>query len=434
MSATSRFVVLGLALPRSPWFRSVAQWSNSASVPVEFVKCMSVNEVRAYLAGGRAFSALLVDGAAPGLDRDLIDLARTTGCAVIVVDDMRLTRDWVGLGASAVVNPLFERDDLVDLLQQRASRIHRNDVVPGDEPSVPATALTAHVAMVCGAGGTGVSTAAIALAQGLCDDLRYGRMVLLADFALHAEQAMLHDARDVVPGIQELVEAHRVGRPPLEDLRRFTYDVPERGYQLLLGLRRARNWSTIRPRAFAAAFESARLGWRAVVCDTDADLEGEAEGGSMDVEERHLLARSVADHADAVFVVGHPTMKGIHGLVRVIGDLLDHQIDPERIVPVVNLAPKAGRPRADLAKAVALLVQGREGSERLSSPIFLPERPIDEALRDGVRLPANITSPLAAAFYAVLDRTCRPESATEPQRIAPGSLGHWTADAAAGPE
>jgi len=434
VTATGRFVVLGLALPRSPWFRSVAQWSNAASVPVEFVKCMSANEVRAHLAGGRAFSALLADGAAPGLDRDLIDLAATSGCAVIVVDDMRLTRDWIGLGASAVVNPLFERDDLVDLLSQRASRITRSDVVPGDEPSAPVATSTARVAMVCGAGGTGASTAAIALAQGLCDDLRHGRMVLLADFALHAEQAMLHDARDVVPGLQELVEAHRVGRPPIEELHQFTYDVPERGYQLLLGLRRARNWSTIRPRAFTAAFDSACRGWRAVVCDTDADLEGEAEGGSMDVEERHLLARSVADHADAVFVVGHPTMKGIHGLVRVIGDLFEHHIAAERIVPVINLAPKAGRPRADLAKAVATLLQGRDGSELLASPIFLPERPIDEALRDGVRLPASVTSPLAAAFHAVLDRTTRPDPMSEPQRILPGSLGHWTADAAAGSE
>ncbi len=30
--AGGRFVVLGLAQARSPWFRSVAQWSNSAAV------------------------------------------------------------------------------------------------------------------------------------------------------------------------------------------------------------------------------------------------------------------------------------------------------------------------------------------------------------------------------------------------------------------
>ena len=73
--------------------------------------------------------------------------------------------------------------------------------------------------------------------------------VLLADFRLHAEQAMLHDARDVVPGVQELVDAFRAGRPADGEVRALTFAVPERGYQLLLGLRRARAWSTIRPRA-----------------------------------------------------------------------------------------------------------------------------------------------------------------------------------------
>ena len=35
--------------------------------------------------------------------------------------------------------------------------------------------------------------------------------VVLADLALHADQAMLHDARDVIPGVLELVESHRSG-------------------------------------------------------------------------------------------------------------------------------------------------------------------------------------------------------------------------------
>lgn len=101
--ASSRYVVLGLALARSPWFRSVAQWANSASIPVEFVKCMSPTELRAHLSSGRPFSALLVDGGVPALDRDLIDEARQAGCAVVVVDDLRITRDWRSLGASAVI-------------------------------------------------------------------------------------------------------------------------------------------------------------------------------------------------------------------------------------------------------------------------------------------------------------------------------------------
>ena len=426
--AAGRYVVLGLAQARSPWFRSVAQWSNSASIPVEFVKCMSPTELRAHLASGRAFSALLVDGALPTLDRDLVDTAAEAGCAVIVVDDLRVTRDWTALGASTVVNPVFERKDLLDVLVVHASPITRGDVVPGDDDALPRAGWRAKVAMVCGPGGTGASTVSIALAQGLAEDLRYGGMVLLADLALHGEQAMLHDARDVVPGVQELVDAHRTGRPPVEEIRGFTFDVEERRYQLLLGLRRSRSWAAIRPRAFAAAFDSMTRGWRALVCDTDADLEGEDDGGSVDVEERHLMARTVAAHADVVFAVGQPGMKGVHSLVRVLGELLDHDVPAERIVPVCNRAPKAGRARAELTASVASLLQGRPAATQLPSPIFLPERRVDEALRDGVRLHGSLTAPLVSAFTAIVDGPAVPRrssSTDEPELVTPGSLGRW---------
>lgn len=431
--APGRYVVLGLAHARSPWFRQVAQWSHSALVPIEFVKCMSPVELRAHLAGGRAFSALLVDGGVPALDRDLLDVARQANCAVVVVDDVKVTRDWVDLGASAVINPIFEPHDLLEVLAGHAAEVRVGNELPGDEPDDPPTPWRARVAAVCGPGGTGASTLAVALAQGLCDDLGFGGMVLLADLALHADQAMLHDARDVVPGLQELVDAHRTGRPRLEDLRSFTFDVEARRYQLLLGLRRARNWSSVRPRSFAAAFDSMLRGWRAVVCDTDADVEGEADGGSADVEERHLLARTATSRADVVFAVGLPGMKGLHALVRVIGDLLDHGVPAARIVPVCNRAPRSARARSEVTAAVAALLQGRPEASTLPSPIFVPEREVEGLLFDGVRLPSAVTAPLAGAFNGIVASTPpRSEAADEPQLVAPGSLGHWTPDLEAG--
>ncbi len=39
-----RFVVLGLGRPRSTWFGDVTRWANSASLPLEFVKCVSAEE------------------------------------------------------------------------------------------------------------------------------------------------------------------------------------------------------------------------------------------------------------------------------------------------------------------------------------------------------------------------------------------------------
>jgi hypothetical protein len=70
--AGDRFVLLGLARPRATWFSEVSRWATSAIVPAEFVKCVSAEEVRARLAVGRPWSAALLDGSLPAVDRDLL--------------------------------------------------------------------------------------------------------------------------------------------------------------------------------------------------------------------------------------------------------------------------------------------------------------------------------------------------------------------------
>src|SRR6185436_194832 len=123
------------------------------------------------------------------------------------------------------------------------------------------------------------------------------------------------------PGLQEVVDAHRSGWPADDELRTLLFHVVDRHYQLLLGLRRARYWSTLRPRAFDAAFESLRRLFGVTVCDITADFEGERDGGSVDVEERNHVARATVGLADVVFVVARPGVKGMHALVRVLGEL-----------------------------------------------------------------------------------------------------------------
>lgn len=420
---SDRFVVLGLAGPRSDWFRSLTQWANAGTLPVTFVKCISATELGARLQSGRSWSALLVDGALPALDRDLVDDAHRAGCAVIVIDDSRISRDWPALGPDAVLNGLFDRHALIETLSRCAQPVVApRDVVPDGTVPTVSQGWRATVAMTCGPGGTGASTAAVALAQGLGDDVRHGGMVLLADMARNAEQAMLHDARDVMPGIQEVVDAHRLRRPSVEEVRSLVFDVPDRRYQLLLGLRRPRAWASLRPRAFDAAVDSLRRGWRVVVCDCDDDLEGEAEGGSADVEDRNRMTRTVAGRADIVFAVGIPGVKGLHSLARVVRDLLAFGVPADRIVAVFNRTPRSLRTRASLAGVLAELVD----DEGLPTPIFLPERNVEDATRDGGRFPSALTAPLAAAFDGVTQR-CGPRSEVEaaPQLVAPGSLGSW---------
>jgi MinD-like ATPase involved in chromosome partitioning or flagellar assembly len=428
--AGDRYVVLGLGMPRSPWFRSVAQWATSGSLPVEFVKVVSVEELHARLASGRRFSALLVDGAISGVDRDLLDRTRSTGCAVIVTGDDR--RDWEEAGADAVLPAAFDQRDLLDVLRGTSVMIGRADTAAAattTNATVAPAAWRGRMAAVCGSGGTGASTVAIALAQGAAADVRNGGLVVLADMARPGEQAMLHDARDVVPGIEELVEAHRAGAPTGADVRSHTFHVESRGYALLLGLRRTRSWSALRPRAVEAAVAGLARSFRVVVADCDADLEGEADGGSADVEDRNAMARCATSEADVVFAVGLPGLKGVHSLVRVIGDLMAAGVDGARIVVVVNRAPRSHRARAEVARAIADLTPARR--KGLAAPVFLPERSLDPHLRDGTRLPAVLCAPLVAAFdevAATVGRSVR--AAPEPVAVVPGSLGHWDDDQA----
>lgn len=417
-----RYVLLGLASARAPWFRAVAAWATAASLPADFVKCVSVEEVRARLASGRPVSAVLVDGRLPAVDRDLVDIARAAGAAVLVVDDGRSGRDWHALGVGRVLPDGFEREALLDALAACAAVVPRAEVLPGDPLPADGGAGTGlgRVVAVCGAGGTGVSTVATALAQGLADA---GADVVLADLALHAEQAVLHDARDVVPGVQELVEAFRIGRPSTDEVRSFAFHVEDRGYDLVLGLRRARSWSALRPRAFEAAVDGLRAAYSTVVCDTDADIEGEDAGGSADVEDRHVMARTALRVADVVLVVASPGTKGLHSLVRVMGDLREFGVPSDRLVPVVNRAPRSRRLRAESASAFAALVR----SAAVATPLFLPERDIDNVVRDGVRLPAAVVAPLVGAVAAVSQRDAA--AVAEPVPLRPGTVAAWSFDA-----
>ncbi len=430
---SDRYVVLGLAPARAAWFGQVGQWSNSGALPCEFVKCLSAVELRARLASGRPFSAALVDASVPGIDRDLVDRAAAAGCVVFVVADGRVVRDWPAIGVAAVLPFNLTREKLLDALTRHGRSIERPDAVPTDPAPVgqPAT-WRARVAAVCGPGGTGVSTVAITLAQGFATGPgQPPGSVLLADLARCAEQAMLHDARDVVPGVQELVDAHRSGRPSLEQVRALSFDVLERGYHLLLGLRKARYWTALRPRAFEAAFDALSRAYQTVVCDTDADFEGERDGGSVEVEERNVLARTSVARADIVLAVGLPSMKGLHSLARVVHDLDAFDVPIERIVPVMNRAPRSPRARSELAAGLHAVVATDVGAV-LASPVFLPDRPVDDALRDGVALPAGLTAPLVGAFAGLAGRAGRrPLVETEPVPVQPGSLGTWTEQEAA---
>jgi Mrp family chromosome partitioning ATPase len=434
VTVTERYVVLGLAGVRAAWFADVARWSTSASIPVDFVKVVSREEARARLLSGRPFSALVVDVGLGVLDRDLVDLATAQGCAVVAADDGRTSRPWPELGVHAVLPVAFGPDELLDALGEVARPLGRGDelTAAAAPPEVPPGQPAGRLVAVTGAGGVGRSTLAAALAGGLAADPRDRGLVVLADLALHAHQALLHDAGDVVPGVLELVEASRGAALPPHEVRGLCFAVPAGGYDLLLGLRRHRDWTALRPRAVAAGLDGLRRAYRQVVADVDADVEGEQQSGSADVEDRNVLARHGLAGADLVLVVGVPGVAGLHSQLRVLGDLLGLGVDAGRIVPVINRAPRSPRQRAELSSAlVQLLGAAAPGTVLASSPVFVPERRrLAEAARDAVPLPAPVVRPLVGAVRGLLDRarhTAAPRPpGPEPVLVAPGSLGSWS--------
>jgi MinD-like ATPase involved in chromosome partitioning or flagellar assembly len=419
------YTVLGAARPRAPWFAEVGRWSTTAALPVEFVRCVSTSELRSRLASGRAWSAVLLDEGCSGLDRDLLDEARRVGAAPIVVAGPAARRDWRDLGAVAVLAEPVERHALHAVLREHAPTVGTG---PADVLSLVDDApepWSGQLVSVVGSGGTGTSTIATAVAQGLgADPARSGR-VALVDACLDADLALLHDTGDVVPGLQELVELHRTGRADADQLRSMLWELPGRGYDLLAGLRRHRDWTVLRPRALESAVASLRRSYAVVVADTDPDLEGEDETGSPDVEDRNACARLLTSTADVVVVVGTDGVPGLHRMVRLLADLLDHGVPDDRLLPVLNRAPRSPRRRSEAAQAAARLLGELVPGAAVASPLPVPLRRELPALQlDAAALPATLCASLAAAVDAVAERAGPgPEPATGPVPVRPGSLG-----------
>lgn len=401
-----RYVVVGLAKVRSPWFTQAARWANSSQLPMEFLKCVSAAEVRSRIGSGRPVSAIVVDAGAPGVDRDLIDLARGLGTVAIVVDDERVDRDWIALGATIVLAPDFDCATLLDGLTAHAQPIR--SASRGVAPAGPAEADDARspwrgrLVAVTGGSGAGASTVSMALSQGLAAVPGHESSVVLADLAGRGDLAMYHDVRDVLPGVQELTEAHRTTRPTRSAVRQMLFEIDNRGYALLLGLRRTRDWTVVRPRALEAAIDTLLTSFRLVVTDIRPEFDGEDETGSVDIEERNAASRTAALAADVVVVVGDPTLKGLHALVRAERDLSDLGVPADRLVRVVNRAPRSPRARAELTSAIAAL-----GTVQPSlSTVFVPERrQLDVTHSVAAPFPQPMVAPVTRSVTALLERS-----------------------------
>lgn len=412
------FIVLGVARARVPWLADVGRWSTSSTLPIEFIRCVSVDEVRARLSTDRRHSAVLLDERCTGVDRDLLWTARDATCAPLVVTGSAPLRDWGDLGAACVLQEPLTPDAVLAALRDHALGVERRSAAPA---SAAIDAPLARMLAVTGAGGTGTSTLAMALAGrlGATSD------TALIDGALDADLALLHDLGDVLPGLPELVDAHRTATPTPDLVRENLWQCPNHGYDVLPGLRRHRDWTTMRRRNVSAAIRSVRAAYDMVVADTDLDLEGESDTGSVDIEDRNMLARELLTTSDVVVVTARPGLAGIRRLVRGLTHLLEHDIEARRIVPVVVGAPRSTTRRSELTRTLArLLAEIHPDADRLV-PVMVPiRRDLEPFLHDAGPLPSSVVGSVATAARIVLDSTEPIAPATYAAvRVVPGHLG-----------
>lgn len=405
MSDDGRYVILGASTTRASWFTQVGAWASGGAAPIEFVRCVSVDEVVGRIRAGARASAVLVDATAPGVDRELASCCERNDVALVRVNDPRRPGRQGSKTDGPLLPPSFGVEELLATLQAVARPVrwrtvtHAADLAePGDSPED--VTFRGRLTVVCGRSGAGATVTAMALAQHLAGEDVDSGSVVLADLTRNGDQGCYHDAPDVVPALQELVELHRHGTASRSSVEQVLHSVPERGYSLLLGLRRPHDWVVLQPSAIEAAIASLRAGFRHVVADVTADFEGEDLTGSIDVEERNALARIAVTEADTVVAVGVDGLKGVRDLVRLLDDLAAMHVAPSRIVPVVTRAPRDRAGRAAVTKAVADLC----GMPPDLSPVFIPtHRRIEAHLRCADPLPPTLTRPVGRAVAAIAE-------------------------------
>lgn len=372
----SRHRVATLGRPGPAWPRAVARWGSSATLQIETTTCVTAEELRGLVEAGPTDLAI-VEAGLPGVDRVLASAVRHAGATLAVVDGPALGAAVERLEPDAVLPTDFDADALAAVLQAHARRDCR------DQPACrPIEAPDARLIAVTGPPGAGASTVAQALATALADR----GPTLLADLALDADQHVRHGVAPGHDGVFELAEALRHApsgqvEPPL---------ATPGAYALLCGLRRRQEWVTLSDTVVGPLVDVLRRRRDHVVADVSPELDGRAETGSIDVEERNALARAAVAGADLVVVVGRWSTTGLPRLVRLLDDLEQHGVPRNRLRPVLNGAPRG---RLAAGRSVAGLLDGRPPPVCVSQ-----DRRVEARLRDAHPLPTRLVRQAAAVL------------------------------------
>jgi len=409
-----RYVVLALVPPERRWLRELLALEPPGpdGEALQVVVAGSAEELGLRLASGRAFSAVVVDGHHDALSQDLVASCHRARCPVIVVSPSPWA-SGMDLGAQAMVAGGSLRHELPPVLRRCALPVPAAGICCPEDlhralRGVPPPGRGVAVA-VCGSGGTGASTVAMATAQGLATGgLATGGPVVLADLARRADQAVLHGAGQPERGLGDLLMYRPPGPGGPGSVLDSCLRMPERGYWLLPGLPERSAWAAVRPQAVGRVLALLASISAGLVLDIHPDWDGEKETGFLEVEERNAFSRAALASADVIVAVGLPGMKGAHALACLAQDLEAGGVPPSRTLLVMN--------RGDGIAAGPDQVQ-------------LPDLPEADLVGHGRSLPTALVAPLTAAVGRVLARSGRREAPGASIRlVARGTLGHFLED------
>ena len=407
-----RYVVLGLAHARAPWFGEVARWATSAALPVEFVKCVSLEELRARLALGPG----LLGGArrrraCPASTATSPTWPAPPGCAVL----RRRRRPGAAATGSALgavggarrrasAGPTCSTPSPTTPARSAAARR------PRGRPCRPAPAAAGRAASSPSPArrGAGASTVAMAAGPGARrrPPPRRPRRCSPTSPSTPTRPCCTTPATSC-PALQELVDAHRVGhavarRRPVAHLRRRR----PRLRRCCSACAATATGRPLRPRAVEAALDepAPRLPGRRRRRRPRPRGRGPVRLGRRRGPQRRSPAPRSPPRRRVV-VVGAPGVKGVHALVRVLERPARARRRRRPASCRSSTARRAARgpgPRSPGRSPTLAGEAGRRRPARLTA--LLPERRrLDDLVRDGRRLPSSLAGPVTAVTTSLLD-------------------------------
>jgi len=326
--------------------RHVVAHLGAVQVPLvdgfEVVCCRGQAELLALLQADATISSVLLDARAIGVDRDLFHHLEALQVRALVRDSEPARTDWMALGAQGVVSVIADEHVLAAVLRQAIGAADRWRPLP---PFVSRPGGCGPLIVVAGPSCRSTARLAMKVAAGAVRP-NPALPVILTDLEVRGWLRDLHDAPGETVGIQDLVDLHRTRVATRDEVAQLAPLDHDCGYRILFGVRHPRDWLALGPRSVRSALASLRHHAGALVAVVGDDLDGEAETGSADLEDRNHLARSAVLTADLILVAPAHTNAAAHAQAILLEDLA--HLRPDAVTVVVPFGagndPSEGAP------------------------------------------------------------------------------------------